>query len=330
MLVRIAFASTLALAALAYACGEELPETADQPPPVRGSGTDANATDTGTPVDAAPRCNVDAGFGTPRPLVELNSADVEKWGRLTSDELMIVFGSSRGGKSGGPFRFWIATRANRDDPFSKPEEILAVTDMEAGETGFDSDPALSPDGLDLVFTRDRGVDTDIWVAHRSSRKEPFGMPTPVSELNTSLNEFHPFFSATGIWFVRQEEAGAKVGNIFYAQRNANATYGNPSVVRPPSVDGNNESMPSPRRDGLAVFYGAPAAGADADTPFDVWMIQRSAVDPNFGAPTRVSELSTGVHEEVSWVSDDGCRVYLHRSTGDETRDDLYVADRPAN
>jgi hypothetical protein len=329
MSLRAAFVAVSVIAACAYACGDELPESVDEPP-VRDGGI-ADATVTGDA--AAPRCNPDAAFGAPRPLDELNTELVEKWGRLTSDELVIVFGSSRPGTSNGPWRFFVATRVSADMPFSAPKELTGVIDLEpdVGIGNYDADPALSADGLDLAFTRKRSSGSaDIWIAHRADRNGDFGAPAPVTEINTTeLHEFSPVFSATGLWFVRQEYPGAVVADIFYAQRNSDGSYATPAVIAPPSVKDAVESLPSPSRDGLTLYFGAaPDGSALGEAGLDIWMTRRSAVDPTFRAASLVRELSTELHEEVTWVSDDGCRVYLHGKSRDEKMDDLYVADRP--
>jgi hypothetical protein len=87
---------------------------------------------------------------------------------------------------------WSATRKGSaaDAGFSSPSLLDTVSNPASG----DLFPVSGADDLTLYFASQRDadggtkVDSDIWVATRPSRSEPFGPPRPVTELNTSAGE----------------------------------------------------------------------------------------------------------------------------------------------
>jgi Tol biopolymer transport system component len=112
----------------------------------------------------ATRSTTAAPFGTPTPLVELQSSasDWAPW--LGVDERTILFGSDRPGGA-GLTDLWIATRTDPSVPFDAPAPITELN-SDADELS----PALSADGLTIYFRSGRpggaGGD-DLWMATRT-------------------------------------------------------------------------------------------------------------------------------------------------------------------
>jgi hypothetical protein len=88
-----------------------------------------------------------------------------------------------------------------------------ITELAAPTFALSCNPFLSADGLTLYFFSNRapnvgGVgNTDIWVAHRPTRNDPFTTPTPVNELNTVGNDEPVWLSADActLWFARSTD-----------------------------------------------------------------------------------------------------------------------------
>jgi hypothetical protein len=78
---------------------------------------------------------------------------------VTADELVMVFGSGRGGTT-GVHGLYYSVRATRDEPFPTPQQIPGI------ESEFrDSEGYLSPDGCELYFSSIRtGSDYEIYDA----------------------------------------------------------------------------------------------------------------------------------------------------------------------
>ncbi|MEI8134921.1 MAG: OmpA family protein [bacterium] len=89
---------------------------------------------------------------------------------------------------------------------------------------FDAQPALSPDGLAIVFASDRvggkgGV--DLWLSTRSSVGSSWGEPHSLgAEVNTPCNELSPFFSTDGKILYFSSDGHETIGgyDIFSAER----------------------------------------------------------------------------------------------------------------
>ncbi len=84
---------------------------------------------------------------------------------LTADLLTIVF--SKPGKPGAGYDLFESTRSSIDVPFGVPVLIKATTSPET-----DAYPAISPDGLKLIYIRS-DVNPELWTVRRKSRQESF-------------------------------------------------------------------------------------------------------------------------------------------------------------
>jgi WD40-like Beta Propeller Repeat len=103
----------------------------------------------GTHIWRAARTTRAATFGPPESVVELSSAGSEARTALSADELHVVFRSDR---DGGPGHgdLWMSSRASVDGSFETPSLVPNVNSPED-----DAEPALSADGLELIFSSDR-------------------------------------------------------------------------------------------------------------------------------------------------------------------------------
>ena len=133
-----------------------------------------------------------AGFGSAQLLAGINSTDIdyEEW--VSRDELTLLFVSTR--KEGmGKSDIWKATRARRTDDFSPPTTLVGVN-----SSARDDRPAVSSDGLTIIFSSDRAGtagDLDLWLATRSNAQADFSNPTNLSALNSTASDGEPNFSA---------------------------------------------------------------------------------------------------------------------------------------
>jgi sugar lactone lactonase YvrE len=168
------------------------------------------------------RESVHDGFGAPEPLSDVvNSESYDGWPKLSSDELTLVFDSARPGGS-GLTDLWITDRTDHDSPWQEPKNLGSIINSEY----HDVTPALSPDGLTLLFASDRpgGVGgLDIWVASRDTVDGEWAEPVPLDEnINSPFNEAIPSLSADGstLYFGANTQDGV-IGaewDIFQADR----------------------------------------------------------------------------------------------------------------
>lgn len=88
--------------------------------------------------------------------------------------------------------------------------------------------------------------------------------------------------------------------------------------------------PTPTADGLALYFatiGKPDGGAEPANA-DIYVSTRSDPSSDFSNPTLVEGVSSPLGDTPSWISPDGCRLYLHSSRNhpDGTLE-IFVATR---
>lgn len=109
----------------------------------------------------ATRPNLDASFGTPKVLANVNSGQWQEFPRLTLDGLHLLFvGSTNGFNSQG---LVIASRNRITDDFSPPKSLGSMFHV-----GVVSGPSLSSDESTIYFSAKRGGlnHHDLWVTRR--------------------------------------------------------------------------------------------------------------------------------------------------------------------
>jgi Tol biopolymer transport system component len=100
-------------------------------------------------------------FGTPFPIGELNSSASDEGATLTRDGLTVFFASNRPGGTGG-LDIWVASRGQVTEAFSTPRNLAAINGG-----GDELDPALGPDGQELLFASSRDGGYQLYRAARS-------------------------------------------------------------------------------------------------------------------------------------------------------------------
>jgi Tol biopolymer transport system component len=263
--------------------------------------------------DAGPACDLKKPFGVPALLSSLMLGQ-DGWPRLTADERMVTFHAT--GSSG--VHIFLATRSKRTDPFDPPR---AVTELDTSASNYD--PDLSADGLTIVDAPviDGAGTQRIMIAMRSALDAPFGAPSRASSLDgTSGSDLQPFLTLDGseIWFVSNRVSDF---DIYRATRSSGG-FGAPVRVGE-LASTSDEGLPVVSADGLTVYFqSSRSGGAGAG---DIWMATRASVTSTFGPPTNVTELNTSADEGPTWLSPDGCRIYLGVN---KVGADMYVAERP--
>ena len=123
----------------------------------------------------------------------VNSSFADGVPKLSRDGLSLFFASDRPGGSGNR-DLWVTTRRSQSDAWQKPDNLGPVVNG----SGSDWCPAISTDGLTLIFQSDRagslGAD-DFWVTTRASRSSPWSAPANLGPgINTAGDEAKADFS----------------------------------------------------------------------------------------------------------------------------------------
>jgi Tol biopolymer transport system component len=315
-----ALATLAALAACVSVSGLSGGGLDASPPDADAETPDAAAEDGpagGGDADAGPPCNPDTPFGAILGVANVTTTlSFEQWARLSGDELEIVYQANRGDPAPHIFH---AKRATRTDVFGTSAIVSAVVDP----TG-EYDPALSRDGLTLVFASARSGSVgqrDLWVTTRPDRTSSFSAPSPVTAVNTAGDECQPYLDPGNahLWFARD--------NQIYVASRSGSTFGAPSPVTELNVQG-SVGFPVPSDDGSYIYFFDPPImgdGGPTDAGSHIWFAQRPAPGAQFAGLRLVTELESAASDFPTWLSPDGCRIYLTSTRAGA--DHIYFAER---
>jgi hypothetical protein len=266
------------------------------------------------PPDAG-RCDPTIPFGAAMPISELETKADDLAARLTPDELTIVFAR---GTAPPTYDLYEATRAHASDPFGAPALLASVNSVYS-----DTFPSLSPDQLSLFFdsTRTSGM-VHIYTSHRTTSSDPFGPPSAV--LAVSDGEDHALLaSASALYFASALRTGLGMHDLWHADVDASGTVGTPSSVIGPVNSGDDEDYPVLTSDELQLYF--VRTNATGSTLYET---TRAAATEPFTTPMPITDLvPPGSSSIPSWVSPDGCHLYLSSDAPGMGGSDLYMASR---
>jgi len=121
--------------------------------------------------------------------LSINSEQDDQGGELALDGTLLVFDSTRDGRTG------IYEARLTGSEFAAPVLLAEVSD----EAAYDRGPTIRNDGLELIFASDRLVedDYDLWRATRASLDEPFSAPARLVLLSSPFDDIFPTLSDDG-------------------------------------------------------------------------------------------------------------------------------------
>jgi hypothetical protein len=196
----------------------------------------------------------------------------------------------------------------------------------------ETDPGPSGDGALLRFTSDRldgsAGGFDLWQA--TGGPLSFGSPTDLVSVNTVAGEFQPYATPADLdLYFASDRLGAGSVDLYHATRQLVAgTFlleQTPSFAMVNSAAKEQDAVISV--DQLRLYFSSNREDAG---PFShVYTATRNSVSVGFSAATPVTELTSLADDRPSWLSDDGCRLYLSSSRS-ITNTDIYVASKPMN
>jgi hypothetical protein len=275
------------------------------------------STDEDTSAGKPPTCAVDTPFAEPTLVTELDTDMHEDHAWLSQDELTVYLSSNRDGDLPG-YDIYAGARDGLDEPFG---ELTLLT----GSDAEDRRPSLTADGLTIYLASSPvgALSYDLMVATRPNVLAEFGALAPVGVVNSEESDSAPAISPDGttLWFDSQRTG---LGDIYRTQRSGDGPFEEPTPVgelNTPSA----EAAPVPSADGLTIWFASNRAGGVGD--LDVWIATRSSTKDGFGEATNVPEVSSDGLDWPTWVSLDGCRLYLGSRRPDGGDYSLWVAER---
>ena len=284
-----------------------------------GQPRDSGAVGSGE-VDAGPGgCDMATPFDAPVLLAgSVNSGAFENAPALTDDELTLFFQRTI---DNDHTVILLATRTSIEEAFGdQTQPALSVADLHF-------QPAVTRDGLSLFWSEPAatGLGLDIFVATRTTVTQQFngGLVTRIAK--QGISELGPMPSSDGneLFFSSDELAPGKPdkATLFRATR-IDGEFQNPSPVTELASDG-SEKVLTLSKDGLTAYFGSTRSGGKGD--IDVWTATRPSIGGKFTNIRNVAEVNGPTAEWPSFLSADGCRLYLASSRSGDG--DLYVAKR---
>jgi hypothetical protein len=126
--------------------------------------------------------------------------------------------------------------------FSSPTLVTELV-----TTGARNDnPTLTGDLLEIVFTSDRGGNSDVWSAQRASRTDPFDPPTKLAAASSASHETSSAISEDGLalWFASDRPGGLGDLDVWLVTRpNQGGTWFEPTNVA--SLNSAARDLPRP-------------------------------------------------------------------------------------
>jgi len=285
---------------------------------VQGQRADAGVDTAASTTDAAPpRCNPAMPFAAPVPVTELNTLDSDESARLSPDELTVYFSTNRAGTLGG-YDIYTATRATRDTPFGNIHAVAGVNTT-AGQRG----PVITGDGLVLYGIIGAAPNYEIGRATRPTTSAKFSALTAITTLNGTANDtLSSLVPDESVVYFGSDRGGD--GGLYSAVRMPGGDYRLPALIpgtliNTPDTEGDPVISP----DQLTLFFSSNRVGGAGNS--DIWMARRTSVATGFDAPVNLFSLNSTVVDAASWVSPDGCVIYLTR--GACCTYDIFMAQR---
>ena len=227
----------------------------------------------------AQRETVDGEWGTPVNLGSPVNTSTWEWSAcLSADGLELYFDIQP--SYGSSSDIWITRRATKDDVWGIPEKLGPMVNSPSG----DSEPYVSPDGLELSFSSGRpgGLGGwDIWVSRRATKGDPWEEPINLgSVVNSSAGETWHSISSDGLLLFLSGDAtggllrpGGFGGSDLWVTRRATVSdpWGAPVNLGPIVNSRHHDCCPLISPDGSTLYFSSARPGGLGGPYYgDIW------------------------------------------------------------
>lgn len=231
----------------------------------------------------------------------------------TADDLELVFSSDRTGTLGGA-DLWTVSRASREDAWGAPRHL-----SEASSSSVENTPALSVDGLTMIFVSNRpgslNGSEDFWITNRPDRSSPWAAPVHVPELSSPQLDRGPSLFLDGLGIVFHSSRGGQDRLYVATRADSSAPWSVPALLGEPQ---GIRAWMSPCA--LELYFQRVGPGGT-----DLYAARREDPAERFGTGTRIDELSSTSFDQDLRLSADRRHAYFASDRAGES--DLYEASR---
>ncbi|MEO7111348.1 MAG: hypothetical protein ABI183_12990 [Polyangiaceae bacterium] len=274
-------------------------------------------------VDAG-ACDLSKPFGPPVPLANLDTTQQEDSIWLTPDFLSAYVSATR--PDSGGYDLFTTSRGALDAKFGALQTLAGPINTFASQQ---REPLLTGSGLTLYYTDTVSGKYQMYASTRTSTSVSFPTGQLLSINNSSYNETTSWISADDLTMLIQSTRGDGSNLHLYSATRTSTSVDFGSLTTaglPNSSSEDSNAVMTP--DQLRIYFGSTRVGGRG--AYDVWTASRASATDGFGIATVVTELSTGGTDYPTWISPDGCTVYLAQQDLDASGAyDLFVADKPA-
>ena len=216
-------------------------------------------------------------------------------------------------------------------------DVRPVANVNVSDPFYEFVPAVSPNGLELYFTRGgAGLGENIWVAKRNSTNEEFGSPAMLGPAINGLSCCQRVGSLSADGLELYFDSSASGPAIWKSTRNSlDEDFGANPSVNLASVDlPESYGHPYISQTGLELFF--QHGFGDASVGYtNIWRAERASLNDDFGAPQQVPNINTATDEYHPTLSPDGLTLFFSDWVTSDPRPggngwgDIWYATRPS-
>jgi serine/threonine protein kinase len=211
--------------------------------------------------------------------------------------------------------------------WSKPENLSPSVNS----TKDDYSPALTDDGLLLIFSSSRNGPERLFECRRKSPGEPFDKAVPIKELDSSGEESGAFLTGDGLTLLYHSTQGRNHhggSDIYQSHRRSRETpWEQPTNLGTTINTAAAEEAPCLSPDGLTLLFHSNRAGGQGG--YDLWRSRRKSLDAPFETPANLGKGVNTDGKEFSPCFVDSRNILFVRST-EKSPHKLFLATSDAN
>jgi WD40 repeat protein/tRNA A-37 threonylcarbamoyl transferase component Bud32 len=255
----------------------------------------------------------------------VNSSFDDRNPALSADGLTLLFGSTRPGGHGFE-DLWMSTRTAISEPFGKPVNLGETVNSSFLEGG----PALSADGLTLMFHSDRPSgqgNRDLWMCTRASLADPFGEPVNLGpKVNSKGKEMQPGLSADNLTLLFALNVQDHWDLWTCTRESLTDSFGEPSKLDPTVNSGVQNMGPALSEDGLTLLFSS-FRRPGGHGHWDLWMCTRASLADPFDNPVNLGRAvnSTVRDDDPNLTADGRTLAFSSGREGGQGGEDLWMA-----
>ena len=192
-----------------------------------------------------------------------------------------------------------------------PQEVLL-----GGDTWFDLDPCISPDGNRLFFVSSRSRDgvtankvtMHLWVADRNGVE--WGTPKWVDNVNSESKDGTPTVTRDGTLYLFSDRKDGPNKDSIYESKLVSGKYTTPVLLPPPINSGTSDTSPFISPNGKVLLFYSTRSGGLGDA--DIYVSFRK--HGKWSEPFNLGPVvNSSVEEDNPVVSPDGKQLFFGRN-----------------